>query len=150
MSTSDRPCNKQPETESTAAPSVLTGRAEWLKQPRQHVARDRAAVMHFDDDPLLVAGHADSDWSSWCAVLNGIAGEIRQRLEDSMFVPLARAIDLALEREVAVANLRLELVAPSPITSLAQRGIPRANPCGERAAQSAVLCGVDQDRGRSI
>src|SRR5688572_9056138 len=58
----------------------------------------------------LVPSHADMDRNARCPVLNGVGDQIRERLDDSMFVPLAGAIDIALECDLAVPRLRLELI----------------------------------------
>ena len=69
-----------------------------------------AAVMHVDDHLLLVSGHADTDRRTRCPVLNSIGREIRERLYDSVFVPLAHTVGVAFKRDLAVRRFRLELV----------------------------------------
>src|SRR4051794_24115819 len=86
-----RPCDRsrdeQAETKSPAATRILTARAERLEHPRQHLLRNRAPVMHLDDYLLRVSGQANTDRISMRPVLNSIGHEIRERLDDSMFVP---------------------------------------------------------------
>src|SRR5688572_30794038 len=100
MSARDRPRDKQPETESPAATRVFTAGPEWLKYPRQDVLRDFTTVMYFDNHLLVVSSHPDTDRGARTPVLNGIGGEVRQRLEDSMLVPYAGTIDVAFQHDL--------------------------------------------------
>ena len=66
--------------------------------------------MHVDDDLRGVSGHADTNRRARCAVLSSVGREIRERLYDPVFVPLADTVDVAFKRDLAVPRFRLELV----------------------------------------
>ena len=114
MSTRDCPCDEQPKAEPTPALRVMAAGAKRLEDPWQYIAGDRAAVLYFDNDLLSIPGDAEMHWRPRCAVLNGVGSEVRNGLQDAMFVPRANTIHVALERDVPVLCLRVYLVQYLP------------------------------------
>lgn len=110
MSARDGSGNEEPKTEPASPARIMAARAEWLKYTGKYGARDCAAVMYFDSHLLLVPRHAETNRRARCAVLNGVGGEVRDGLEDAMFVPRADAINVAFKRDLAVPRLRLDLL----------------------------------------
>ena len=85
----------------------MAPRPERLKDPWQDVVRDRTAVVDLDSHLLVVTRQTDTDRRPRRAVLNGIGREVRERLDDAMFVPCAGTIGVAFKRDLTVR-------APSP------------------------------------
>src|SRR5690348_5243902 len=89
MSAGDRLGDKQPEAEPTAATRVVTAGAERLKYLRQDVARDGAVIMDVQSHLFTFPRKANANRRAGRAVLNSVRDEVRDRLDDTMFVPHA-------------------------------------------------------------
>ena len=106
MSAGDRLSGEQSQAKAIAATCIAPARTEWLENPRQDVPRNGPTVVNFHSDALLVPGGANLHRRPGCPVLHSVRDEIRDGLDDAVFIPGAYTINVAVECDPPIARKR--------------------------------------------
>ena len=114
MGTCDRLDNEETEAETVTAIRIVAARPERLEDSRQELARDRPLIVHLHGHEIGVSSEPHQHRRSRRPVLNGIGGQVRNRLEEAMFIPGTRAIGVAIEGNLTVACDPLEFIDNLP------------------------------------